>query len=516
MRVLLLFFSAIVVAVGSVMNAHAQGGGKIVGGENARIADWPGFATVTLHSESVGLGEHFCGGTSIAPTWVITAAHCLHDQMESTVGIIIDEKGIEQPASLHVVLGLQDLKHVEAGDRLPVKRAILHPKYAAELAKAKAITDTKKQNKALDDLVLNNGHDIALLELARPWRGKQTILSLKAATDPQVGTRVRVAGFGYTDKTIKSGSELFTARNGSKFYAGSDRLLQAAIEVIESKECRNHYLGGTIATGQVCAGLVKGGRDSCDGDSGGPLVAYDHHRTPYQIGLLSWGKELCGTGKAYGVYTRISSFADWIQQHTGPLTGVSKLAIAPPPVTALTSTELDAALGQLRTSLSGAAQVDLEIRGARPIRLYNRFKFAVRSPIAGRLMIFDISADQKATLIFPNRYTSGRSPGLVDAGQEVIIPSPGHGFDEFVAQEPIGQGHLVALVAPAGFDIESAGLTTEVKQTMETKGFAAVKRPTSYFMRFILQIERALLGPRANSNTKKRWAFSIVENNIVR
>jgi secreted trypsin-like serine protease len=55
-------------------------------------------------------------------------------------------------------------------------------------------------------------------------------------------------------------------------------------------------------------------RDSCNGDSGGPINAYDSRGCPTQVGLVSWGYEDCGLPKTYGVYTRISYYADWLRQ----------------------------------------------------------------------------------------------------------------------------------------------------------------------------------------------------------
>lgn len=39
----------------------------------------------------------------------------------------------------------------------------------------------------------------------------------------------------------------------------------------------------------ICAGISKGGRDSCEGDSGGPLTMVDHDGRSYLVGIISWG-----------------------------------------------------------------------------------------------------------------------------------------------------------------------------------------------------------------------------------
>ena len=51
------------------------------------------------------------------------------------------------------------------------------------------------------------------------------------------------------------------------------------------------------------------------GDSGGPLHASIGGQM-FQIGVVSYG-DGCGRAGYPGVYTRISSYKDWIRQTTG-------------------------------------------------------------------------------------------------------------------------------------------------------------------------------------------------------
>jgi secreted trypsin-like serine protease len=59
----------------------------------------------------------------------------------------------------------------------------------------------------------------------------------------------------------------------------------------------------------ICAGTVKGGRDSCYGDSGGPLLT----STGVQVGIVSNGYG-CGAPSIPAVYTDVRPFVkNWIE-----------------------------------------------------------------------------------------------------------------------------------------------------------------------------------------------------------
>lgn len=71
-----------------------------------------------------------------------------------------------------------------------------------------------------------------------------------------------------------------------------------------------------ITSHQVCAGFKKGGKDSCAGDSGGPLLCnYDDKSTNRYVlyGVTSYG-EGCGRKGKYGIYTKVSTYRDWIEK----------------------------------------------------------------------------------------------------------------------------------------------------------------------------------------------------------
>jgi len=95
----------------------------------------------------------------------------------------------------------------------------------------------------------------------------------------------------------------------------SDVLQEVAVRTLPDDMCARKliYDKHVNAEKQVCAGFVEGGKDSCSGDSGGPLVCKAAEDGPWMLyGIVSWGFG-CARKNKPGVYTRVSTYVDWIE-----------------------------------------------------------------------------------------------------------------------------------------------------------------------------------------------------------
>lgn len=232
---------------------------RIVGGRETTDA-WPWMATLVFASEPNIYDGFFCGGSLIAANWVVTAAHCIAEEL---------------PDSVDVALGVHDLKQdlpSGIGQRLGVKRIVVHPQY-----------DPK-----------SNDFDIALLELEQAV--SYTPIPVYSGQDILDGQEALILGWGNTRS------------RGLPNYPAV--LQEASLPIVANPVCATALAPYAITNNMLCAGYAEGGKDTCQGDSGGPLLVI---LGGYQLaGITSWGIGCARIGK-YGVYARVANFGAFIQ-----------------------------------------------------------------------------------------------------------------------------------------------------------------------------------------------------------
>ncbi|XP_039994352.1 tissue-type plasminogen activator-like [Xiphias gladius] len=244
---------------------------KIVGGSFTSIQSHPWVAAIFKQHY-----QFLCGGSLIAPCWVLTAAHCFTDGEGTEI------------KHLSVYLGKSALNEtdVDREQRFTVEKLIIHQKY----------------NESSFD------NDIALLKLksrngecAMKSASARTVCLPPFHTKLPAGFQCSVAGFG---------RERYMAWQYSKYLKGAE------VRLVSQTDCKSEsYYGDRITKNMICAGSPDWSVDACKGDSGGPLVCEGFGRM-FLFGVVSWG-EKCAEKNKPGVYTQVTNYNKWIATKTG-------------------------------------------------------------------------------------------------------------------------------------------------------------------------------------------------------
>lgn len=213
---------------------------------------------------------HKCGAALLNEYWAISAAHCVHNVSPNDILLRLGEYDLKNERERH--------PHLERR----IQIVATHPRFDASTFE----------------------YDLALLRFYEPVTFTDNIvpICIPETNDTFVGRTAIVTGWGrlYEDGPLPN------------------ILQKVSVPIITNKECETMYRKAgfieDIPHIFICAGVPKGGKDSCEGDSGGPLVMKDPSTGQWSlIGIISWGIG-CALPNQPGVYTRITHFAEWIRQ----------------------------------------------------------------------------------------------------------------------------------------------------------------------------------------------------------
>ncbi|MFJ1966057.1 trypsin-like serine protease [Streptomyces massasporeus] len=241
---------------------------KVIGGNETTISTAPWMAQLHYYDDrgTAGTGDDigfFCGGAVVAPTKILTAAHCV--------------KGYNWKANGAVVTGATQLPSDNGTD--------LHGGTATAVWR-------QWNHSSYDPTTIDN--DIAVLTLDTAVKATPIRMATSGDTASyKAGVSAKVYGWGRTSSTSDDISET---------------LKTATLPMQSDTTCSGAYGRDFVKGHMVCAGKPATGSDvgtvsACNGDSGGPLVVNNRI-----VGVVSWGVTDCVAKGAYSVFSKVSTY----------------------------------------------------------------------------------------------------------------------------------------------------------------------------------------------------------------
>lgn len=249
--------------VASDRSPVARDSQAIIGGSNTSNEAFP-WSVRLSHN-----GKLSCGGSLIAPDWVLTVAHCL----------------MKVPTSGYAV-------QLGSGELISASEVIPHPDY-------------------VNDPTVAQRFDVGLIHLSTPATLSSVVGTVRLALgDDQPGLAATAIGWGMTNHDTDAP-------------ALPNQLQEVSLPVVPNSYC-NKVLKkrNFLYDEELCAGFPNGFKGVCFGDSGSALIVQRSDGVWEHIGMpsgVSVGQQILFiSGEPcdyFAIFTRTSSMISWIRNY---------------------------------------------------------------------------------------------------------------------------------------------------------------------------------------------------------
>ena len=106
---------------------------------------------------------------------------------------------------------------------------------------------------------------------------------------------------------------------GDTTWGGSQHAIvmrEVTVRTQSTEQCQGQYGPNKFHESMICAETA--GKSPCEGDSGGPLAFLGQNDSYSQVGVVSWMEKGCAEMGYPAVFTRVTSFLDWIRERMTP------------------------------------------------------------------------------------------------------------------------------------------------------------------------------------------------------